>query len=238
MIKHKKNRPYYFGVRRDKVERYKRNYSSISEEEQKVIGNTTVAIVGLGGLGGYVLEGLARIGIRKFHLIDKDVFEITNLNRQLLCTEYNLGESKVAEGLNRILKINPSIEAKVFNSKLDENSVEIIRGVDIVVDCLDSIEGRFHLESLCEKLNLPLIHGAIRGYYGQVAISRPNNRIFSKIYGMTKNDNESLGNLVITCMVIASFQVNLLLRLVFNESVEDELILIDCKNMEIEKIEL
>lgn len=220
------------------MERYERNYSSISEEEQQIIGNTTVAIVGLGGLGGYVLEGLARIGIRKFHLIDRDVFEPTNLNRQLLCTEDNLGESKAVEGLNRILKIDHSIKAKVFNSELDEDSIEMLRGADIVVDCLDSIEGRFQLESLCEKLNIPLIHGAIRGYYGQVAISRPNNRIFSKIYGMTKSDDESLGNLVITCMVIASLQVNLLLRLLFNESVEDELILIDCKNMEIEKISI
>lgn len=218
------------------MERYERNYSSISEEEQQIIGNTTVAIVGLGGLGGYVLEGLARIGIRKFHLIDKDVFEPTNLNRQLLCTEDNLGESKAVEGLNRILKIDHRIKAKVFNSELDKDSIEMLRGADIVVDCLDSIEGRFKLESLCEKLNLPLIHGAIRGYYGQVAISKLNNRIFSKIYGITKSDDESLGNLVITCMVIASLQVNLLLRLLFNESVEDELILIDCKNMEIEKI--
>lgn len=217
------------------MERYKRNYSSISEEEQKIIGNTRVAIVGLGGLGGYVLEGLARIGIKKFNLIDKDVFEETNLNRQLLCVEDNLGESKAVEGLNRILKINHNIEAKVFDSRLDENSIEMLSGVDIVVDCLDSIEGRFQLESLCEKLNITLIHGAIRGYYGQVAVSTPNNRIFSKIYKTTREDDESFGNLVITCMVIASFQVNLLLRVLFNEKIE-ELILIDCKNMEIEKI--
>lgn len=217
------------------MERYNRNYSSISEGEQEIIGNTRVAIVGLGGLGGHVLEGLARIGIKKFHLIDKDVFDETNLNRQLLCMEDNLGKSKAVEGLNRILKINHNIEAKVFNSKLDENSIEMLRNVDIVVDCLDSIEGRFQLESLCEKLNITLIHGAIRGYYGQVAVSTPNNRIFSKIYKTTREDDESFGNLVITCMVIASFQVNLLLRVLFNEKIE-ELILIDCKNMEIENI--
>lgn len=218
------------------MERYKRNHSSVSEEEQKIIGNTRVAIVGLGGLGGYVLEGLVRIGIKKFHLIDKDVFEETNLNRQLLCMEDNLGKSKAVEGLNRILKINHNIEAKVFNSKLDENSFEMLKDADIVVDCLDSIEGRFQLESLCEKLNITLIHGAITGYYGQVAVSKPNNRIFSKIYKTTRRKDASFGNLVITCMVISSFQVNLLLRVLFNENIENELILIDCKNMEIEKI--
>ena len=121
------------------MERYVRNYSSISEEQQKVIGNTRVAIVGLGGLGGYVLEGLARIGIRKFHLIDKDVFEITNLNRQLLSTKDNLGKSKAEEGLKRILKIDPNIKAKVFNSKLDQNSIEMINGVDIVIEDRKSV---------------------------------------------------------------------------------------------------
>ena len=72
------------------MERYKRNYSSISKEEQKKIENISVAIVGLGGLGGYVLENLVRLGVRNFNLIDKDVFDPSNLNRQILATEKTL----------------------------------------------------------------------------------------------------------------------------------------------------
>lgn len=220
------------------MERYKRNYSSVSKEEQETLGNVTVAIVGLGGLGGYVLENLVRLGVRKFHLIDKDVFDITNLNRQVLATEKNLGKIKVEEGLNRALAIDHNVKAKIFHSKIDDNSIEMLEGVDIVVDCLDSIEGRSQLETLCDKMDLYLIHGAIRGYYGQVAVSKPDNRIFTKIYGRSKIDDESLGNLPMTCMMTASLQVNLLLRVLFNKAIEDELILLDCKDMEIEKLKI
>ena len=218
------------------MDRYKRNYSSISKREQEILEKTIVTIVGLGGLGGYVLENLVRLGVKNFHLIDKDVFEITNLNRQILATEDNLGRSKAEEGLVRALKINHNVKAKVFNSKIDENSTEMLEGVDIVVDCLDSIEGRRKLEALCEKMNLCLIHGAIRGYYGHAAISRPDNRIFDKIYGNSNIDNESLGNLPMTCMIIASLQVRLLLKVLFNEEIEERLILLDCRNIEIEKL--
>lgn len=220
------------------MERYKRNFSSISEEEQHIIQNTKVAIVGLGGLGGYVLENLARLGVRDFNLIDNDVFEQSNLNRQILSTEKNLGKYKTDEAYKRILSINSNIKADVFNYKLDGNSTEMLEGVDVVFDCLDSVESRFDLENLCDKIDLPLIHGAIRGYYGQMAISIPNNRIFERIYKNINLENESLGNLPITCMIVASFQVNLFLRFLIKEEIKNELTFIDVKSMEIDKISL
>lgn len=220
------------------MERYIRNYSSISIKEQEILGNTTVAIVGLGGLGGYVLENLVRLGVRSFILIDMDVFHISNLNRQILSTEETLGKSKAEEALNRAKLIDSNVRAKVFKEKLDKNSEDMLEGADIVVDCLDSIDSRFQLEDLCEKMNLTLIHGAIRGYYGQVAISSSNNRIFKRIYGESKIEDESFGNLPMTCMITASFQVNLLLKVLFVKDVERELILLDCKNIDIERLQL
>ncbi len=220
------------------MERYKRNYSSISKEEQKIISNTSVAIVGLGGLGGYVLENLVRLGIIRFNLIDKDVFDKSNLNRQVLATEKTLNKSKAREAFNRALEIDGDVKAKVFCEKLDENSIKMLEGVDIVVDCLDSIDARLILESLCEKLDLNLIHGAIRGYYGQVAISRHDNRIIKKIYKKDLKEDESLGNLPMTCMIVASLQVNLLLKTIFKEELEEEFFVIDVKNMEIEKVRI
>lgn len=224
-------------VERD-MERYKRNYSSISTEEQKILSNTSVAIVGLGGLGGYVLENLVRLGIKNFNLIDKDVFDKSNLNRQILATEKTLNKSKAIEALNRALEIDNKVKAKVFSEKLDENSIKMLEGVDIVIDCLDSIDTRLILESLCERLDLILIHGAIRGYYGQVAISRQDNRIIKKIYKKNLKEDESLGNLPMTCMIVASLQVNLLLKTIFKEELEEEFFVIDVKNMEIEKVRI
>ncbi|OLS03738.1 HesA/MoeB/ThiF family protein [Tissierella creatinophila] len=220
------------------MERYKRNYTSISKEEQKLLSNISVAIVGLGGLGGYVLENLVRLGVRNFNLIDKDVFDTSNLNRQLLATEKTLNNQKAKEAFNRALEIDHEVKAKIFCEKLDEHSIKMLEGVDIVVDCLDSISTRLILESLCDKMSLTLIHGAIRGYYGQVSISRDGDRVIKKIYKKDIKEDESLGNLPMTCMVTASLQVNLLLKTIFKESLEHNFILIDVKNMDIEKINI
>lgn len=220
------------------MERYIRNFSSITKEQQSRLNESTIAIVGLGGLGGYVLENLVRLGVKKFHLIDKDVFEVSNLNRQTLCTEDNIGKEKATEALNRVKLIDHEVKAKVFNYKLDQNSTEMLEGAEIVVDCLDSIDGRFQLEELCDKLDLTLIHGAIRGYYGQVGISEKNSRIYKRIYGNCKKDDESMGNLPMTCMITASLQVNLVLKVLFGENIDKELVIIDVKRMEIEKLKL
>ncbi len=220
------------------MERYDRNFSSISKEEQKILSNISVAIVGLGGLGGYVLENLVRLGVTNFNLIDKDVFDKSNLNRQILATEKTLGSQKAVEAFNRALEIDHRVKAKVFSEKLGADSAKMLEGVDIVVDCLDSIPTRLTLESLCDEVGLSLIHGAIRGSYGQVALSKQGDRVIKRIYKKDIAEDESLGNLPMTCMVTASLQVNLLLKTIFKEEDSYNFILIDVKDMEIEKINI
>lgn len=220
------------------MERYKRNFSSISKEEQSIIMNLKVAIVGLGGLGGYVLENLVRLGVEDFHLIDSDVFNISNLNRQVLSTEENIASGKADEAYKRIKAINSNASVKVFDSRLNRNSKHMLEAVDLVFDCLDSIESRFDLENLCQNMNLPLIHGAIRGYYGQASICLAAKPIFHKIYKDIRAEDSSLGNLPMTCMIIASIQVNLALRFLFDKEIKDELIFVDVKSMDIEKIHI
>lgn len=220
------------------MERYNRNHNSISKEEQVILNSSTVAIVGLGGLGGYVLECLVRLGIRNFHLIDKDVFEVTNLNRQLLSTEDNLGKSKAKEAELRAKSIDYKVNIKVFQETLDENSYHMLDGVQLVMDCLDSIHGKLALELLCDKMELPLIYGAIGGYYGQVALSDKTNRIVRKIYGTNKDYENTLGNLPITCMSTASLQCSLALKVLLNYEIHKELIFIDTKKLTIEKINI
>lgn len=219
------------------MERYTRNFNSLSYEDQIILNNSKIAIVGLGGLGGYILENLLRIGIRNFHLIDKDIFEITNLNRQLLSTQDNLGKNKVDIALERAKSIDHKVNIKIFKEKLNENSFSLLNGVQLVMDGLDSIEGKLDLESLCDKMDLPLIHGAIGGYYGQIAYSHKNNRTVKKIYGTSKDSPNQLGNLSIACMITASLQCSLALKVLLNHPIDDKLIFIDTKEMIIEKIE-
>lgn len=219
------------------LERYSRNFNSISKENQLLLSEWVVAIVGLGGLGGYVLENLVRLGVGSLHLIDKDVFDESNLNRQILSQENNLGVYKADEAYKRAKSINSKVNIKTFIDTLNKDSVHMLEGVDIVIDCLDSVESRIELESLCDKMDLTLVHGAIGGYFGQVALSSPGNRIFHKIYGESNIDNK-LGNLPMTCMVTASIQTTLALKVLFKEEVEKELIYINVEDFELLKVKL
>ena len=220
------------------MDRYARNFTSLTKNQQELLKDSNIAIVGLGGLGGYVLENLLRLGVQKFTLIDMDVFEVTNLNRQLLSTEKNLGNYKTEEAALRAKSINSSVKLKLFTETLNENSVHILEETDLVIDALDSISGKLNLEKLCNKMNLPLIYGAISGYYGQIALSTNDNRMVSKIYSNVEDYENTLGNLPMTCMITASLQCNLALKYLFKENIEDELIFVDSKSMTIDKIKI
>lgn len=221
------------------LKRYERNFNSLSIDEQLILNNSSVAIVGLGGLGGYILENLVRLGVKNFTLIDMDVFEESNLNRQILSHENNLGKPKAKEAEIRAKLIDKDIKTKAFVEKLDKNSFHLLEDVDLVFDALDSIKRRISLEKLCEKMDLPLVYGTISGFLGNVGLSTKNNRIIQKIYGDTEDYENTLGNLPMTCMVTASLQVNLGLKLLLNkEYTPGELTFINVEEMTIDKLEI
>ena len=168
-------------------ERYIRNFPAISEEDQQELKNKTVAVVGCGGLGGYLINGLARIGIGKIKLIDCDTFSESNLNRQLLCTEENLGKSKAAEASLAVAKINSNVKTEVYIARLSkDNAKNILEGSDIVMDALDNIEGRLVAEKACEELGIYFIHGAAAGWRSQVSTVAPGSKTLEKIYPQGK----------------------------------------------------
>jgi len=168
-------------------ERYSRNFPSISREEQEILSTKTVAVIGCGGLGGYLINGLARIGIGKIKLIDCDTFSESNLNRQLLCTEENLGKSKAAEASSAVAKINSNVKTEVYIALLSkDNAKNILEGSDIVMDALDNIKGRLAAEEACEELGIYLIHGAAAGWRSQVSTVAPGSKTLEKIYPQGK----------------------------------------------------
>jgi len=168
-------------------ERYCRNQTSLSNEDQKKLLQAHVAIVGLGGLGGTVTEILARIGVGRLTLIDGDCFDESNLNRQLLSNPGNLGKAKAEIAAERVKTINPAIQTypaeTFFNS---ENGRELLHSVDLVVDCLDTIPDRFTVESTCQTLSLPLVSAAIGGSCGQATAVLPGDPGLKLIYGIPR----------------------------------------------------
>jgi molybdopterin-synthase adenylyltransferase len=165
------------------MDRYSRNISAITESENKILQKSSVCVVGCGGLGGYAIEMLARLGVGSITIIDKDSMEFTNLNRQILSSESNIGEKKVMLADRRIRSINKQTICRPIDLYLDEeNALELIKGHHVVIDALDSIPARFVLNNACRQAGIPQVHGAIAGWYGQVATIFPDDDTLPNIY--------------------------------------------------------
>ncbi len=194
--------------------RYDRNLSTISHEEQALLARSHVAVIGLGGLGGGVCEMLARTGVGTLTLVDGDIFDTTNLNRQLLSREENIGGSKARAAKGRISAVNSTIKVNAHQTYADEtNLYGMIQGADLVVDCLDTIDTRFLLQESAQKAGLPIVSGAIAGVCGQVTVIFPQDSGYELIYGKKKQVHspgvETLtGNISYCALFIASLQAS------------------------------
>lgn len=186
---------------------YEKNSPAITTEEQHLLATFKVAIVGCGGLGGYLLEYLCRIGFIHLTLIDGDRFQLNNLNRQLLSHTQNQGTPKVLAGKTRCSLINNKTQITLYDTYLTEdNGSQLLSGHDIVFDGVDHIATRFIIEKTCCHLGIPLIHGAIQGWVGQVATILPTRPLLHKIYPTDVSDQ--IGpSLSFTPGLIASYQV-------------------------------
>lgn len=211
------------------MDRYSRNKNMISLDEQKKLSESTVVILGVGGLGGYAVEMLARIGVGKLILVDYDKFEMTNLNRQIISTEDNLGILKVEEAKKRVGAINPEVEVLAINKRISSDNIDtIIKGVDIVLDALDSSTLKKVVEKSCAKNKITMVHGAIGGWIAQVAVIMPGDFILDKIYKGDDLENK-MGNPSFTPALAASIQVGEVIKFLLNkgELLNNEVLYID-----------
>ncbi len=122
------------------------------------LNKSKIAVFGLGGVGSYVSEGLVRAGIQNFLLVDKDVVDITNINRQIIATTKTIGKPKVEVTKQRILDINPNANVEIIQEFFMPNSEEILDNtVDYIVDCVDTVTAKIELVQRANKLNIPII---------------------------------------------------------------------------------
>ena len=165
-------------------ERYIRNIPAITEEEQKLLKSRRILIAGCGGLGGFLLEYMVRLGVGEITAVDGDCFEASNLNRQLLSSVEALGTPKALAARDRAAAVNPDVRVIPVHALLDEdNAEELVAGRDLVLDALDNVPSRLLLEDVCEKCCVPLVHGAIQGWNAQVATVLPGSRLLHRLYG-------------------------------------------------------
>lgn len=131
----------------------------VGTEALNILYKSKVAIFGVGGVGGFVVEGLARCGIGKFVLIDDDTICLTNINRQIIATHKTVGKPKVEVARDRILDINPKAEVEIYQTfYLPENSKELIKeDYDYIVDAVDTVSAKIDLVIQSKNKNIPII---------------------------------------------------------------------------------
>jgi molybdopterin/thiamine biosynthesis adenylyltransferase len=192
--------------------RYARNLGTIGVAGQLRLLQASVAVVGLGGLGGYVTEALARMGIGHLILIDGDIFEDHNLNRQLLSRESNLGEAKAQAAYQRVAEVNAAVTTVGHAETLtQENLPRLLEGADVVVDALDRLPTRLLLQDGAQDLGIPMVHGSIGGFLGQVMTVFPGDPGLHTLYGngdaLPEQGLESeLGTPAATPMAVAAWE--------------------------------
>ena len=222
--------------------RYCRNRKTISTSEQRVLFKSAVAVIGCGGLGGYIIEEIARLGVGTIRVIDPDIFEEHNLNRQILCTIDQLGKPKVEAARSRVLAVNPAVWVEPVQASFSaENGTDLLQGVQAVADALDSISARRVLADICEAMNLPLIHGSVGGWYGQMTTQMPGDGSIRKIYGACQSQEgleKTLGNPSYTPAVVASLEVAELSKILlgYGTSLQKRLLSIDLRDMAFDTI--
>jgi molybdopterin-synthase adenylyltransferase len=193
--------------------RYLRNMNSFSLADQIRLLCSQAAVVGLGGLGGTVIEILARAGVGHLVLIDGDRFEDHNLNRQMLCLQESIDSSKAQKAAERVYAINSSVNISVQPLFLtDENALHLIAGSQVVVDCLDNIHSRFTVQTAAQSADIPLVTAAVAGTTGHVTTIFAQDVGLERIHGPrhslanTHGAEIILGNLPQTVTMVAAME--------------------------------
>ena len=161
----------------EETERYARHLSlpELGEQGQQKLKRAHVALTGLGGLGSPAALYLAAAGVGRLTLIDPDEVCLSNLQRQILHATDAAGTAKTASAARRLYALNPSVHINTVHRRLTpDNAVSLLEGCDLVLDASDNYAARFAMADAACALRLPLVHGAVKGFIGQVAVFAPH----------------------------------------------------------------
>lgn len=226
--------------------RYLRNMGTIGIEGQLKLMHSTVAVCGAGGLGGAIIELLARQGVGHLVIIDNGRFVENNLNRQILATESDLRRSKVKVAEERVKNINSAVRVTPLKRFIDSSNVTgFISGASVVIDGLDSLATRLLVAGACQALKIPFVHGAIAGFSGQVMTVYPGDKGLTAVYGPDHDKAtfglETLtGNPPATAAIIAALEVQEAVKIITGAGtpIRNRLLFLDFAEGSLEEIPL
>jgi molybdopterin/thiamine biosynthesis adenylyltransferase len=226
--------------------RYLRNIGTIGIEGQLKLLRSTVAVCGAGGLGGTIIELLARQGIGHLVIIDNDKFAENNLNRQIIATESDLRKSKVKVAAARVKKINSAVVISAVNKTINSEKIkEMIIDANVVLDGLDNLKTRRIVARACDELEIPFVHGAIAGFSGELMTIFPGDKGLNDIWGLSTDENGCgietyTGNPAATAAAIAAWEVQEAIKIItgIGTPVRNRLIFLDFADGTFDEISL
>ena len=222
-------------------ERYSRQIllNEIGKEGQDKLPDKKVAIIGVGALGTVAAELLVRAGVGSLILIDRDIIEESNLQRQTLFDEEDIGKSKVTAAEKRINSINSGIKIKTHSIHLNPQSINILQMADLILDCTDNLQTRFLINDYCKKEKKPWIYAAAiktSGYVMPILPQGPCLQCFLSESSLETCDTVGVLNTI--TVSIASLQATLALKMLLGKEVESTLYHFDIWNQSFKKLQI
>lgn len=220
--------------------RYLRNTNQISTTDQIRLLESSVAQVGLGGLGGTLFEILLRTGIGRIRAADGDTFEESNLNRQTLATPETLGMPKAEAAKKRANLLNPSIETDCRNKFLTPDTLaDFLSDCDVAIDALGGLADRLALQQAAATAQIPLITGALAGWTGYVSVVMPGQSGPADLMGHNNSAEETLGCSAPAVTCFASLMATEIVKTITKKATTDNSILIvDLATLTFERVTL
>ncbi len=234
---------------KEELERYSRQIiiPDFGVEAQERLKKASALVVGVGGLGSVSSLYLVASGIGRIGLVDNDIVSISNLQRQVIYREDELGENKVERAKGSLKKLNTNVEIETYNSFLTpENAVSIIKDYDIVIDGTDNFQARYLINDVCVGLGKPFVYASIGNYSGQVAVFNHNDTsscyrdLFPNYEELNDRDNLNKGVIGTLPSIAASIQANEAIKIITNTGnpLINKLLIFDILNNEFTTLDL
>jgi adenylyltransferase/sulfurtransferase len=224
------------------MEKYSRQhlYKNIGKEGQIKLSKSTVCIIGIGALGTVASDLLARAGVGRLNLIDRDFVEENNLQRQILFSEEDIGKPKASVALEMLSRINKSLKITARVSDLTyENIAELVEKPDLILGCTDNMETRFLINEYSKKNHLSWIYGGAVADRGSVYPVIPGRPCFRCIFSGNAEDTcDTAGILSSVSMITASIMANEAIKILVGSKPEEDLIHFDLWKNEFSKIKV
>ena len=212
---------------------------------QNKIKNSSIAIIGMGGLGCPAAQSLVASGVGHLKIIDNDIIEISNLHRQPLYDQNDLGSLKVLVSKKKLEKLNENIVIETFNCFFDKsNAIDILKNTDIVIDATDNYRSRVIIDIASKKLGIPMIYGGLYRFEGHVSVFNYNEGpSFKEIFpdsNEKENDCDTAGILGMLPSIIGNIQALEAIKIIvgIDNNLSGKLLIYNILTHQITKIEL